>query len=67
MLDAGLTADEVTALKANLAKDYTVETEAPAEETPEEPVPQPRPTPWSGRLPVEHRPMRCTAPALAGL
>ena len=40
MLDAGLTADEVTALKANLAKDYTVETEAPAEETPEEPVPQ---------------------------
>ena len=29
MLDAGLTADEVTALKANLAKDYTVETEAP--------------------------------------
>ena len=36
----GLTADEVTALKANLAKDYTVETEAPAEETPEEPVPQ---------------------------
>ena len=40
MLDAGLTSDEVTALKANLAKDYTVETEAPAEETPEEPVPQ---------------------------
>ena len=25
MLDAGLTADEVTALKANLAKDYTVD------------------------------------------
>lgn len=39
MLDAGLTADEVTALKANLAKDYTVETEAPAEETPAEETP----------------------------
>lgn len=67
MLDAGLTADEVTALKANLAKDYTVETEAPAEETPEEPFPRPRPTPWRRETACGTSPMRCTAPALAGL
>ena len=38
MLDDGLTADEISALKANLAQDYTAEVETPVEEPVEEPA-----------------------------
>ena len=67
MLDAGLTADEVTALKANLAKDYTVETELPRRRRRRSLFPRPRPTPWRRETACGTSPMRCTAPALAGL
>ena len=57
MLDAGLTADEISALKANLAQDYTAEVETPveepAEETPEEETPAEEPASQARTYTVE--------------
>ena len=55
MLDAGLTADEVTALKANLAKDYGRDRGSRGGDAGGACSPGPDLHRGGGRLPVEHR------------